>query len=217
MGEEGIVSFTRNINCDLLFEAYSWGIFPWPSGECNPIPWVCPKQRGVLEFNRLHISRSLQKIRRNLEEKWQFTFNQCFDEVMKQCAQRERPGQSGTWISQKLQKAYLQFHQMGYAHSVECWNKDQKLMGGLYGTFVGGVFSGESMFYLEPSASKLCLLHLIDFLKQRQVMWMDIQMLTPHLEALGGRLIPKALFLQWLKESQLRVKKRGGSLWDQKN
>ncbi|MCB0363301.1 MAG: leucyl/phenylalanyl-tRNA--protein transferase, partial [Bdellovibrionales bacterium] len=135
---------------------------------------------------------------------WNFTLNQRFPEVMAACANAIRPEQKGTWITDQMIRAYLNFHQQGYAHSIECWSEGS-LIGGMYGTYVAGVFSGESMFYREKNASKLCLLYLIEGLAQNGISWIDIQMLTPHLEALGAKTISRSSYLKWLDQAKAKA------------
>ena len=102
-----------------------------------------------------------------------------------------------------MQTAYLEFHRLGHAHSVEAW-RDGCLAGGIYGVDAGGAFAGESMFHLESNASNLALLHLIDHLAERGLDWIDIQVLSPHLESLGARAIGRPEFLQRLASAQQR-------------
>ncbi len=196
---DGIVAMGDELNVQTLIEAYSFGIFPWPHPDL-PCLWFCPDQRGVLDFKNLHISRSLQKFLRNTTLK--VTFNKAFDQVMTGCAETARPGQSSTWITSPLLKAYGEFHKMGYAHSVEVWNASEELVGGVYGVYVAGSFSGESMFFRESNASKLALVRLIEVLKASGIEWLDIQMITPLTEKLGGVYISKAEFLKRLEIAQ---------------
>ncbi len=185
-----------DLNAETLLEAYSFGIFPWPHPEM-PCLWFCPDERGVLDFDHLYFNRSLQKFLRHTDLK--VTFNQQFEAVIRECASSPRPGQTSTWITEPVVRAYCDFHRMGYAHSVEVW-RDQKLVGGVYGVYVGGSFSGESMFYRESNASKLALVTLIQSLKASGLKWLDIQMVTPLTEQLGGIYVKKAEFLQRLEE-----------------
>ena len=166
--------------------------------EDSPLPWFCPPERAILEREALHIPRSLAKARRNTQ--LEFTIDRDFKGVIAACSEVPRPGQNGTWITSDIEKAYLKFHELGHAHSVEAW-KDGQLVGGLYGVDAGGSFAGESMFHTEPNASKLALLHLLDHLHSRGLDWMDIQMLTPHLEVLGAREIPRDEFLDRLDQT----------------
>jgi leucyl/phenylalanyl-tRNA--protein transferase len=198
---DGIVDLSDDLRVERLLEAYSFWIFPWPHQDL-PTLWFSPQERGILQFNDFHIPRSLQKIMARGEHR--FTFNQQFDLVIEACARMPRPGQDGTWITDHLLRAYRDFHRAGYAHSLEVW-RGSDLVGGLYGVYVGGLFCGESMFYLQPNASKLAIVYLVEFLRSRSLTWMDTQMVTPVLEALGGKYIPRAEFLQRLEETKLNA------------
>lgn len=200
---DGIVAMGDELNLNTLFEAYSFGIFPWPHPEL-PCLWFCPDERGVLDFKELHISKSLKKELR--KSSLRFTFNQSFSEVIDACSQQPRPGQTDTWITPEIKKNYLAFHKAGYAHSLECWEHDQ-LVGGIYGVYIAGVFSGESMFFKKSNASKLCLIKLIELLSANGLEWMDIQMVTSITHALGGKYITKHEFLERLKQSKERIRK----------
>lgn len=195
---EGIVDMSDDLRVDRLFEAYSFGIFPWPHQEL-PTLWYCPDERGVLDFPEFHIPRSLQKFMRSCG--FRFTFDRCFDEVIGICAKMPRPGQDGTWITDRLLRAYKEFHRAGYAHSLEVW-EGEELVGGLYGVYIGGLFSGESMFYLKPNASKAALVKLVEYLSIHGILWMDIQMVTPMMEQFGGKYIPREEFLLRLELSK---------------
>src|SRR5690606_33420681 len=155
------------------------------------ILWFSPESRGVLDFNEFHVSRSLRRVVHR--GGYQITFNRAFPQVLGACAASARPGQVGTWITDPIHEAYLKFHDAGYAHSVECW-VNEELVGGLYGVYVGGVVSGESMFYTRPNASKLCLVHLVEALRANHLSWMDIQMVTDHLRTMGGKYISRSQF-----------------------
>jgi leucyl/phenylalanyl-tRNA--protein transferase len=193
---DGLVYIGGNLEPKTLVQAYSMGIFPWPLEESYPLFWFCPEPRGVLDFTDLHVPKSLQRARN--KQAYRFTFNREFRRVMEECARQPRPGQEGTWIISAMLPAYEEFHREGYAHSVECWRGDE-LVGGLYGVYVKGVFSGESMFHLEPNTSKLCLIEIALKLKSLGLQWMDIQMLTPVTELLGGHYISRRDFLARLK------------------
>lgn len=195
---DGIVAMGEEWTVATLFEAYSFGIFPWPHADL-PCLWFCPDKRGVLDFSNLKINRSLAKFLRKTD--FRVTFNQNFREVIIECSRLPRPGQDGTWITPQIQNAYEEFHKAGYAHSVECWHGD-RLVGGLYGVYVAGVFSGESMFFKESNASKFCLLKLIDRLRVHGLTWLDIQMVTSVTEQLGGGYITKSDFLHRLEQAK---------------
>lgn len=196
---EGLVAIGGRVDVGTLYHAYRRGIFPWPQ-ENLPMLWFSPEQRGVLFFDQLRVPRSLQRSQRRTPD-LRLTLDQAFVEVVEACRLQKRPGQAGTWILPEMVEAYRRFHEAGFAHSVEVWRGDN-LVGGVYGVFVEGVFSGESMFHRETDASKKALLFLIDHLRQRGVQWMDTQMVTPVVAALGGTLIPRDQFLRLMKESQ---------------
>ena len=194
-----IISFGIPLNPQNLKEAYSNGIFPWHIDHM-PLPWFCPAQRAILEFEELRIPRSLRKEqRKNL---FTFTVDKAFPQVMQACASMKRPEQPGTWITQEFISAYSELHTCGMAHSIEVWDANGYLIGGLYGVDAGGVFCGESMFYRTPNASKLALLFLIDHLRSRGCTWLDVQVITPHFHALGARNIDRLEFLDKLGETQ---------------
>lgn len=198
---DGLIYIGGNLDPETLVQAYSLGIFPWPLEESYPLFWFCPEPRGVLDFNDLHIPKSLDRLRR--KNNYRFTFNQAFEQVIRACAEQPRPGQEGTWITSALIPAYVRFHNEGYAHSIEVW-RDEAMVGGLYGVYVQGVFSGESMFHREPNTSKLALLEMALKLKSLGLQWMDIQMLTPVTEQFGGHYITRRDFLLRLRQEHLK-------------
>jgi leucyl/phenylalanyl-tRNA---protein transferase len=197
---EGIVAVGGDLHPQSLLQAYRQGIFPWPV-KGLPLLWFSPAERGVLEFAELSIPRSLARARR--QTGLRFTIDAVFAEVIRACAATARPGQAGTWITPGIIAAYTRLHRMSIAHSVEAWN-GERLVGGIYGVDVDGVFAAESMFYREPNASKLALLHLIDHLQSRGLDWLDIQVLTPHVARLGGKAIPRDEFLAKLQRTRAR-------------
>ncbi len=202
--EDGLLAVGGTLDVATLFEAYKRGIFPWPQVG-YPMLWFSPEKRGVIDFSDLHIPRSLEKLQKKKE--YVFTINQNFEQVIEACQTQPRKNQHGTWIVPELKTAYLKFHQAGYAHSVECW-KGSTLVGGIYGVFVEGVFSGESMFHLLPNVSKLAFLYLMQHLQNRGLDWMDIQMVTPVTENLGGKYILREEFLKRVQKSQQKWQKQ---------
>jgi len=185
---------------EFLVEAYRRGIFPWPV-EGYPLLWFCPPERAVLEFERLHIPRSLARERRRT--KLTFTVDRAFERVIRACATARRAHEEGTWITPAMIRGYTKLHRLGRAHSVEAWEGGE-LVGGVYGVDAGGAFAGESMFHLRPNASKLALLSLVEHLGGRGLDWLDVQVMTPHVEALGARLIPRDEFLDKLARTLAR-------------
>jgi len=197
---DGIVALGGPLTTENLLRAYCRGIFPWPIRE-DIVPWCCPEERGILVFNELHIPRRLARTRQ--KSTFHFTIDHAFPQVITHCATVERTGESSTWITQEMIGAYCELHRQGHAHSVEVW-EGTDLVGGLYGVEACGAFSGESMFSLRSDSSKLALLFLIEHLKERGLDWIDIQMVTPHLEALGARAVLRAEFLEKLAATQKR-------------
>jgi len=195
-----IVSFGDELTADNLRRAYRLGIFPWHV-EGLPLPWYCPEKRAILEFTDLHIPRSLDRSRR--KNLFTFTIDSDFIGVIERCSRAVRSGQSGTWITPDFIRAYTDLHNAGVAHSVEAWSADGRLVGGVYGVDAGGVFCGESMFHTETDASKLALLFLIDRLEARGATWIDAQVMTPHIKALGAKEIRRGEFLEKLRAIQL--------------
>jgi len=176
------------------------GIFPWPIND-SLVPWFCPEQRAFIDFKNLHVSRRLARIKR--QTAFRFTIDQAFSDVIKLCATVDRKQQSGTWITRRMVAAYCALHVAGHAHSVEVW-EEKTLVGGIYGVDADGVFCGESMFSIKSNASKLALLFLIEHLAMQGLDWLDVQVLSPHLETLGAKEIDRAEFLQRLANTQKR-------------
>jgi leucyl/phenylalanyl-tRNA--protein transferase len=198
--EDGILAFGGDLHPESLLLAYSQGIFPWPI-EGLPLAWFCPPERAILRFDELHVPRSLERARKKAG--FRFSIDEAFNDVIENCADTPRPGQQGTWITDAMVVAYQELHRLGHAHSVEVWN-GEKLVGGAYGVDAGGAFAAESMFHLETNASKLAILHLVQHLKERGLSWMDIQTMTPHMERLGAKLIPRDRFLKLLEQTLLK-------------
>ncbi len=190
--EDGLLCIGADLDVYTLLDAYYHGIFPWPR-EGLPVLWFCPAQRGIIDFSKIHIPRSLKKFRKSWEG--EFRINTVFRKVIKSCQEQRRPGQDGTWILPKMISAYTKFHEAGYAHSIEAWEENE-LTGGIYGVFVGNVFSGESMFYKKDNRSKICLWYLIEHLQEIGLEWMDVQMLTPLTQSFGGEYIQREDFIR---------------------
>jgi leucyl/phenylalanyl-tRNA--protein transferase len=198
---DDVVAFGVPLTVDTAREAYQKGIFPWHT-DGIPLPWHCPEQRAVLIFDELKVPRSLAKVRKRAE--FTFTIDKAFQRVMSECSRTPRPGQGGTWITDRFVEVYTELHREGMTHSVEAWDADGELVGGLYGVDAGGVFCGESMFFKRPNASKLALLYLIDHLRDHGAPFLDAQVMTPHMEAFGAKLVSRARFLEMLRRVQAR-------------
>ncbi|MBB6051320.1 leucyl/phenylalanyl-tRNA--protein transferase [Armatimonas rosea] len=196
---EGIVGIGGPLDVPTLQCAYRQGIFPWPHTGL-PLLWFNPDPRAVLDFDDLHIPERLARRRKKLP--LHFTVDTAFATIIASCRTAPRPGQEGTWITPKMVAAFLALHEVGDAHSVEAWDTEGNLVAGLYGVTAGGVFSGESMFHTVSDASKLCVLFLVEYLKERGATWIDIQTMTPHFEMLGAKEISRDDYLARLAAAQ---------------
>lgn len=196
----GLLAVGGDLEVASLLLAYRGGIFPWPVEE-DVLTWFAPKKRAVLFLDKFTPPRSLLKSLKKDLSRISFAINRDFESVIKACAELKNRGrQQGTWITGEIVQGYLGFHRAGYAHSVECYI-DGELKGGLYGVSVGRMFAGESMFYRHPNASKYCLVHLIDLLKQKEVPWIDCQVMTPFFSGLGAVEIERQRFMRLLNEA----------------
>lgn len=197
--EHGLLAVGGDLEVETLLLAYRSGIFPWPMLGWDELPWFAPPKRALLFFDELHLPKRLIQRKKNSE--YSMRIDTAFSEVIAQCSRSpNRKRGNDTWITEEMQQAYLDLHQAGFAHSVECFNGDA-LVGGLYGVSIGLMFAGESMFHTESDASKLCLLHLIDHLQRKGATWLDCQQLTPLLEQFGARLVARPEFSKRLKQA----------------
>jgi len=206
MGEEdGLLAVGGDLSEERLMLAYSYGIFPWFSFRDWPHPaWYCPMQRFVIFPDKIHISHSMRTLMNKGEYK--VTFNHDFDAVIEGCSQvDDRYNQRGAWLGEDMMKAYRYLNRRGYAVSVETWNSDGNLAGGLYGVAVGDCFIGESMFSREPNASKLALIDLARLMQRIGGKMIDCQLETAHLRSMGGRYIPYAEYLEILNPGALKM------------
>ena len=189
----GLVGVGADLAPGTLLAAYRSGLFPMPI-ERRRVAWWSPHPRGVLPLDGLRISKSLRQSRRH----FQIRFNTCFREVMTQCGD---PGRPNGWINSQFIDAYEVLHTMGWAHSVEVFDTDDQLVGGLYGVKINGLFAGESMFTIARDASKVALVALVDELKATNASLLDVQWTTPHLVSLGAIDIPRDAYLRLLQQA----------------
>lgn len=176
----------------LLLSAYSQGIFPMAHED--GIYWYDPDPRAVLPLDGLHISHSLARTLK--QNRFEIRVNSAFTAVMQACAAPD-DGREDTWISQEIITAYTNLHNLRFAHSVETWFEG-KLVGGLYGVALRGLFAGESMFSRESNASKAALVFLVNRLRERGFLLLDVQFLTDHLRRLGAVELSQAVYKQRL-------------------
>ena len=151
--------------------------------------WWSPERRCVIPLDGLHVTRSMRRSAR----KYHLRINTCFERVMRACA--ARGDDDNVWITERFIQQYTSLHELGWAHSIETFNDDGVLIGGLYGVRIKRFFAGESMFHLERDASKGALMALVDVMRSSGMTLLDAQWQTPHLESLGGTEIPRAEYL----------------------
>jgi len=193
----GLLAVGGDLSIPRLLFAYRSGIFPWYS-ENNPILSFSPDPRLVLFLSDLYVSKKLRKILNSGQ--FEVRFDTSFCEVIRSCSAVRREGQTGTWITGDMVDAYTSLHETGYAHSVETYHGD-KLVGGLYGVAIGGVFFGESMFHIMSDASKIALYYLVQRLRVWGFDFIDSQVPNSHMKRMGGKEVPRERFLAMLGES----------------
>lgn len=193
---EGVIAVGGDLRPERLLLAYRSGIFPW-FDDGQPILWWCPDPRMVLFPGELKVRKSMKQFMRNTSFK--VTRDRAFEQVIRECAMIDRPGQYGTWINDDMIGAYTRLHEMGHARSVEVWDGEE-LVGGLYGIDLGNVFCGESMFAKKSNASKLAFITLVQELERERYDLIDCQVYTDHLASLGAREIPREVFMSYIGE-----------------
>jgi len=194
--EDGIVAWGGDLTPSRLIKAYQNGIFPWYN-KGEPILWWSPNPRLIMELDDFKLSRSLKKS----IKKFNYKFNSNFKEVISNCGTIPRENQNASsWIQDEIIEAYENLHGMGIAHSIECYDKDNNLVGGLYGLSIGKVFCGESMFAHKNDASKAAYAILIKHLKKWGYEFIDCQVPTNHLKSLGAKEVSREYFLNKLKK-----------------
>ena len=190
--DDDVVAVGADLAPSTLLYAYSHGMFPmYLPHRHKDVGWWSPVARGVIPLDGLRVTKSMKQSAR----KFTVTFNQSFAEVMQQCASAHTEGQ---WITQEFINAYCTLHALGHAHSVEVWNADNRLVGGLYGVRINNFFAGESMFHLQRDASKVAVMHLVDAMNAAGMALLDTQWCTDHLATLGCIEVPRALYLELL-------------------
>lgn len=197
---DGFYAVGGEVTPERLVKAYPMGIFPYFAFRYRPIIWWAPQERFVIFPNEIHVSHSM----RNLMNKKKFhcTFNESFPDVLAGCADTDgRLEEDNAWLGPELLDTWMELHDMGHAVSVEVW-EDDDLVGGLYGFVCGRAFIGDSMFSLEPSASKYALIHLARHMQAQGGGIIDCQLETPHLKSMGARYISYDDYLQFTGSSE---------------
>lgn len=190
---EGLIGLGGRLRSDWILDAYRHGIFPWPFSD-GELAWWSPDPRAIIEFDRFHVPRSL--VRAHRRGPFELTLDRDFRGVIDGCA-TAGDRKHHTWITPPMREAYVRLHEEGHGHSVEAWCEG-KLAGGVYGLAIGGLFAAESMFYRKSDASKLALVHLVEHLRERGYVLLDIQQLTPNTSRFGAIEISRHDYLKRL-------------------
>lgn len=189
MAEGDLVSVGGDLEPDTLVDAYRHGIFPMDvTGLPGVLGWWSPDPRGVVPLDGLRVTRSM----RQSAKRYTIRVDTCFEPVMRACAD---PSRESGWISEAFIAAYTRLHALGWAHSVEAFDREGRLAGGLYGVAMGGLFAGESMFHHQRDASKVALMALVDIMRGKGMTLLDVQWCTDHLASLGAIAIPRLEYL----------------------
>ena len=195
--QDGFLAASDSLSVERLLLAYQFGIFPWNNPD-DPILWWYTHPRCVLYPQNVKVQKSMRTYLNS--DKFRWSIDESFGQVIEQCKTKKRDEQGGTWITEPLKKAFVELHNRGYAHSVEVWEGDN-LVGGLYGMSLGKVFFGESMFAHTSNASKFALIKLSEWLEERGFWLIDCQQETDHLMSMGAELMDKKDFFDLLKKN----------------
>lgn len=217
---DGLLAVGGNLHPITLIHAYAKGIFPWFS-EGDPLLWWYPNPRMVLFPEKVHVSRSMKQLLSKVEytgksldtpflpeTRFQVRVNTAFDLLIRECSEKRGRGRSSTWIVPEMIQSYSQLNRLGFAHSIEVWNRENEMVGGLYGVILGKVFFGESMFSHEPNASKVALITLCRELTKKKFVMIDCQVATEHLKSLGATQVDAQEFGNLLKRGKSHQKQQ---------
>ena len=193
--DSDIVAAGGDLEPPTLVAAYRQGLFPMPVEAAEPIlGWWSPNPRGIVPLDQLRVTRSM----RQSAKRFEIRIDTCFRDVIRACAD---PSRESGWITGEFIDAYTAMHRLGWAHSVEVFDREGKLAGGLYGVRINGLFAGESMFYVQRDASKVALMALVDTMRASGMTLLDVQWRTDHLESLGAVDVPRSEYLALLAQA----------------
>jgi leucyl/phenylalanyl-tRNA---protein transferase len=190
--DDDLVAIGADLEPATIISAYRQGLFPMEIQDpTQALAWWSPVMRGILPLERLRVTRSMRQSARRYEVR----VDTCFTEVMRACG---NPARKGAWITPEFIEAYSTLHMMGWAHSVEVFDRGGQLAGGLYGVRVNGLFAGESMFHVGRDASKVALMHLVELMRDTGMTLLDVQWRTEHLESLGATEVTRGQYFKLL-------------------
>jgi len=196
--EDGLLAMGSAIEPEVLLLAYQFGIFPW-SNEGEPTFWYYTHPRCILYPDQVRITKSMRPYLNG--DRFTWTLDKDFEAVIAGCKRKKRVGQAGTWIYDRLEAAFIELHKMGYVHSLEVWDQEGRLVGGLYGMALGKVFYGESMFADVSNASKFGLIKMCQWLQAHDFWLVDCQQRTQHILSMGAETIEKDAFMAILRKN----------------
>src|SRR4051812_25156593 len=193
--DQDLIGAGADLDASTLIGAYRRGLFPMEvTGLPGVIGWWSPDPRGILPLDSLRVTRSMRQSARRFE----IRVDTCFADVIRACAD---PAREDGWITADFIAAYERLHELGWAHSVEVFDRDGALAGGLYGVRIARVFAGESMFHRQRDASKVALMALVDLMRTNGLTLLDVQWCTEHLASLGAIAIPREDYLALLADA----------------
>ena len=190
--DSDLVALGADLEPSTVVDAYRRGMFPMGIGELDDrIGWWSPTARGILPLDGLRVTRSMRQSAKHFE----IRVDTCFTRVMRACAD---PSRGPSWITEQFIESYTRLHELGWAHSIEVFDRSGELVGGLYGVRIKGLFSGESMFHITRDASKVALMALVDLMRSSDMTVLDVQWCNEHLASLGAIVIPRSAYLERL-------------------
>jgi leucyl/phenylalanyl-tRNA--protein transferase len=195
--ESDLIGVGGDLEPATLINAYCRGIFPMEvTALGGRLGWWSPEQRGIVPLDGLRVTKSM----RQSAKRFEIRIDTCFAEVMRACGD---PSREDGWITPEFIAAYTALHELGWAHSIEVFDRQGILAGGLYGVRVNGLFAGESMFHAQRDASKVALMALVDLMRASGMQLLDVQWKTGHLASLGAIEVPRAQYLSMLDAALL--------------
>lgn len=194
--DDQLVAMGGTLSNKTLIDAYSKGLFPWFNSDEQPICWYSLNPRLVLNTADVYISSSMKKMLK--QKRYSVRLDRDFRSMITLCSSIKREDQNGTWITKRMIDAYVDLHNDGYAHSVEVYNTNDRLVGGFYGVSIGSMFCGESMVSLEPNISKYALIYFANYFKDKGLSFIDCQQATQHMMSMGAVALDRKIFLERL-------------------
>src|SRR5580765_4212157 len=193
--EGDLIAVGGDLEPATLITAYRAGIFPMVvEAPQSVLAWWSPDPHGILPLDGLRVTRSL----RQSAKRYDVRVDTCFGDVIRGCAD---PSRENSWITDEFVEAYTRLHRLGWAHSIEVFDRQGQLAGGLYGVRINGLFAGESMFHAQRDASKVALMALVRLMLESGMQLLDVQWCTAHLSSLGAIEVSRREYLTRLAEA----------------